>query len=301
MKELFEKRISIGLNLNEPEQDIYDFLEHYKNFLASLYFSLPLGVGFYSRNELAEEYESDGAEEKLLRIVSRLKDYNIRSEVAINIYDLQKKDLENAISYMNRNALYPDEIVCLDEYGETLKKAFPQSEMKYSFNNPGRYSSIFDTVIVGKGYLRNQEARHRIIDAGKSLVLLLNNGCSFECHYKCGDSKFCGAILDENLKYHDLNYMYALQSFFPSELLRLLSQDTYANQYRFKLSNRPLGLEFSKRVMDTYCGLVGKSEVELIENDNTNYGLYCVMNELFRRREAFSIDKICEIKKNLSV
>lgn len=53
--------------------------------------------------------------------------------------------------------------------------------------------------------------------------------------------------------------------------------------------------------MDTYCGLVGKSEVELIYHDNTNYDLYCVMNELFRRREAFSIDKICEIKKNLSV
>lgn len=84
-------------------------------------------------------------------------------------------DEENAIAYMNRNALCPDEIVCLDEYGETLKKAFPHSEMKYSFNNPGRYSSIFNTVIVGKGYLRNQEARHRIIDAGKSLVNIDSN------------------------------------------------------------------------------------------------------------------------------
>lgn len=301
MNELLKKRISIGLNLNEREQDIYDFLEYYKEFLSSLYFSLPLGIGFYSRNELAEEYETDGAEEKLLRIVRRLKKYDIRSEVAINIYGLQEKDLENAIDYMNRNGLYPDEIVCLDEYGEILTKAFPKSEMKYSFNNPGKASPIFDTMVVGKGYLRNQEARHRIIDAGKGLVLLLNNGCSFECYYQCGDSKFCGAILDKNLKYHDLNYIYALQSFFPSELIRLLSQDDYANQYRFKLSNRPLGLEFSKRVLDTYCGLVDKSEVELIEQDNTNYGLYCVMNELFRRREAFSIDKICEIKKNLRV
>lgn len=301
MKELLKKRISIGLNLNEPEQDIYDFLEYYKDFLSSLYFSLPLGAGFYSRNELAEEYEADGAEEKLLRIVNRLKDYNIRSEVAINIYGLQEKDLEKAITYMNRKGLYPDEIVCLDEYGEILKKAFSQSEMKYSFNNSRKPSSIFDTIVVGKGYLRNQEARHRIIDAGKSLVLLLNNGCSFECRYQCGDSKFCGAILDKNLNYHDLNYMYALQSFFPSELMRLISQDACANQYRFKLSNRPLGLEFSKRVLDTYCGLVGKSEVELIEQNNANYGLYCVMNELFRRREKFSIDKICEIKKNLRV
>lgn len=301
MNELLRKKISIGLNLNEPEDDIYSFLEIYKDYLSSLYFSLPLGVGFYSRNELAEEYEAEGAEKKLLRIVRRLKDYNIRSEVAINIYGLQKKDLEKAISYMRVNKLYPDEIVCLEEYGEVLKKAFLESEMKYSFNNPGKASSIFDTIVVGKGYLRNPEARHQIIDAGKNLVLLLNNGCSFECHYQCGDSKFCGSILDENLRHHDINYMYALQSFFPSELIRLMSQDVYADKYRFKLSNRPLGLEFSRRVLDTYCGLVNKTEVELIKQDNTNYGLYCVMNELFRRRDEFSIEKICEIKKKLRV
>lgn len=301
MNELLKKRISIGLNLNEPEQDIYAFLDNYKEFLSSLYFSLPLGGGFYSRNELAEEYEAEGAEEKLLRILNRLKDYNIQSEVAINMYGLKEKDLEKGISYMNRKGIYPDEIVCLDEYGEILKNAFPRSEMKYSFNNPGKASSVFDTIVVGKGYLRDQEARHKIIDEGKNLVLLLNNGCSFECHYPCGDSKFCGAILDENLKYHDLNYMYALQSFFPSELMKLLEQDTYAEQYRFKISNRPLGLEFSKRVMDTYCGLLDKTEVELLEQDSINFALYCVMGELFRRRDKFSIEKICEIKKGLKV
>ena len=67
MNELLRKKISIGLNLNEPEDDIYSFLETYKDYLSSLYFSLPLGVGFYSRNELAEEYEAEGAEKKLVR------------------------------------------------------------------------------------------------------------------------------------------------------------------------------------------------------------------------------------------
>lgn len=301
MDERLKKKFSIGLNLNENEGDIIQFLSDYQQWLNSLYFSLPLGEGFYSRNELASEYEADGAEEKLFRIIDSLKKYGIRSEVAINIYGLSTDDIDRAIMYMKCMNLYPDEIVCLDEYGKQLAEAFPESEMKYSFNNPGLPSAHFDTMVVGKGYIRNKSARHKIIDSGQNIVLLLNNGCSFDCRYPCGDSKFCGSILDKNLIHHDLNYMYALQSFFPSELIRLLDEDDYSSQYRFKLSNRPLGLEFSKRVLNSYCGLENKSEMELIIEDKCNYGLYCVMFELYRRRDDLSLERIFEIKKRLAV
>lgn len=301
MDERLKKKFSIGLNLNENEEEIIRFLSDYQEWLSSLYFSLPLGNGFYSRNELALEYEATGAEEKLFRIIGALKNYDIRSEVAINIYGLKSDDISRAISYMVEMGLYPDEIVCLDEYGKQLKEAFPNVELKYSFNNPSPPSVPFDTMVVGKGYIRNKQARHSIVDSGQELVLLLNNGCSFECHYPCGDSKFCGSILERNLKNHDLNYMYAIQSFFPSELYRLLNEDDYSSRYRFKLSNRPLGLEFSRRVMDSYCCLDDKTEKNYIENDIHNFGLYCVMHELYKRREELSIDKVIEIKRKLEV
>lgn len=202
---------------------------------------------------------------------------------------------------MKGREFYPDEIVCLDEYGEQLAKAFPESELKYSFNNPCLPTVHFDTVVVGKGFIRSRVARHKIVDDGQNLVLLLNNGCSFDCHYPCGDSKFCGRILDNNLKSHDLNYMYALQSFFPSELIRLMNEDEYSLQYRYKLSNRPLGLEFSKRVLNSYCGLLNKTEREYIAEDACNYGLYCVMSEMFKRRDGFLLEKIMTIKNELDV
>lgn len=301
MDERLKKKFSIGLNLNENEEEIIRFLSDYQEWLSSLYFSLPLGDGFYSRNELALEYKATGAEEKLFHIIGALKNYGIRSEVAINIYGLKPDDISRAISYMVDKGLYPDEIVCLDEYGKQLKEAFPNTELKYSFNNPSAPSVPFDTMVVGKGYIRNKQARHSIIDSGQDLVLLLNNGCSFDCHYPCGDSKFCGSILEKNLKNHDLNYMYALQSFFPSELYRLLNEDDYSSRYRFKLSNRPLGLNFSRRVMESYCCLDDKTEKDYIENDIQNFGLYCVMYELYKRREELSIDKVIEIKRKLGV
>lgn len=301
MNERLKKKFSIGLNMNENEEDIIRFLFDYQEWLSSLYFSLPLGPRFYSRNELALEYETTGAEEKLFRIISSLKKYSIRSEVAINIYELKPDDITRAITYMLKKGLYPDEIVCLDEYGKQLKKAFPNAELKYSFNNPSPPSVPFDTIVVGKSYTRNKQARHSIVDSGRKLVLLLNNGCSFDCHYRCGDSRFCGSILERNLKNHDLNYVYALQSFFPSELYRLLDEDSYSSQYRFKLSNRPLGLDFSRRLLDSYCCLNDKTEMDYIKNDIHNFGLYCVMNELYKRRKELSIDKVIEIKKTLEV
>lgn len=301
MDERLKKKFSIGLNLNENEKDIIQFFSDYRQWLSSLYFSLPLGEGFYSRNELASEYEVEGAEEKLFRIIDSLKKYDIRSEVAINIYGLSTDDVNRAITYMRCMNLYPDEIVCLDEYGKQLAEAFPESELKYSFNNPRLPSVHFDTMVVGKAYIRNMVARHKIIEGGQNLVLLLNNGCSFDCHYPCGDSKFCGVILDKNLRSHDLNYMYALQSFFPSELIRLLDEDEYSSQYRFKLSNRPLGIEFSRRVLNSYCGLVNKSEIDFISEDKCNYGLYCVMFEMYRRRDDFSLEQITEIKNRLGI
>lgn len=75
MDERLRKKFSIGLNLNEKEEDIIQFLFDYQQWLNSLYFSLPLGEGFYSRNELASEYEANGAEEKLFRIIDYLKKY----------------------------------------------------------------------------------------------------------------------------------------------------------------------------------------------------------------------------------
>lgn len=298
MDERLKKKFSIGLNLDEREEDIVKFICDYQHWLSSVYFSLPLGSRFYSRNELSREYETPGAEDKLFRVIRVLREHNIRAEVAVNIYGLSRTDIEKAVRYMNEKSFKPDEIVCLDEYGEQLKKAFPKAELKYSFNNPLPPTVPFDSMVVGKGFIRNQAERHKIIDGGQGLVLLLNNGCSFECHFPCGDSKFCGAILNNNLKKHDLNYMYALQSFFPSELFRLLDEDPYASRYRFKLSNRPLGLEYSRKVMDSYCHLTCHTEAELINADDRNYGLYCVMAELIRRRNELSFDRVMKYKES---
>lgn len=300
MNTKYYKKFSIGLPMDASLSEFEDFLQEFSDIISSMYFSIPLGRKFYSRTELENEYESTGAEDKLFIFLNLLHKHNIRAELTVNSYNLSEQDLEAVIQYLSAHDFIPDEIVCLKEYGSFLKQRLPMVEIKYSFNNTSRnVPDCFDTVVFGKEYLRNMEARHRWIDEGKGFVLLLNNGCSFSCHYECGDSKFCGAILDQNLKNNSLDYLYAIQSFFPFELVRLCMEDPYADKYKFKISNRPLGMAFTKNVLRYYSKGVDVSE--LISQSADNYAYFCVMYRLFVHRNELDFENIMDIKRGLSI
>lgn len=294
------KIFSIGLPMDASISEFEDFLLEFGELLSSMYFSIPLGRKFYSRTELENEYESPGAEDKLFIFLDLLQKYNIRTELAVNTFKLSNLDLDCIVRYLSAHDIILDEIVCIKEYGSFFRQHFPKVELKYSFNNISYdVPEYFDTVVFGKEYLRDMKARHRWIEEGKGFVLLLNNGCSFSCHFECGDSKFCGAILNKNLESHSLDYLYALQSFFPFELDRLYSEDSYISKYRFKISNRPLGMQFTRNVLRYYADSGDIST--LISQSADNYGYFCVMQQLFVHRNELNYNRIMNIKRNLPV
>lgn len=292
------KRFSIGLNMEVDLETYEKFLEKYSKMIGSIYFSLPLGRKFYSRTELENDFENEKAKKKLFDMLKLIKKFSINRELTINTYYLTEEDLNETYEYLIKNNIIPEEIVCLAEYGNFYKNKFPNAKIKYSFNNPSdKVPESFDTVVLGKKYLRDEALRKKYLEEGKEVVLLLNNGCSYTCHYKCGDAKFCGAILKENLKKYTLDELYALQSFFPFELKHLLEIDENASKYRFKISNRPLGLEFTKLALDCYSSFMDVTN--LIKEDNINYGLFCTMYELWIKRDEFDFDKIMSYKYKL--
>lgn len=293
---------SVGLNLNETIEDYMLFLKEYGEMISSIYFSPLLGRKFYSRTELEDECDKEDSLSKLKTLLDMFRRQGIRSEMAVNTFGLSDGDIDSICHFTTENDIVVDEVVCLAQYGKQLKELYPDSEIKYSFNNPKIKMEdlmYFDTVVAGKELLRDKAARHRLVESGKDIVLLLNNGCSFACHYPCGDSEFCGKILDESLRKYDLDYLYAQQSFFPEELKRLLDTDSYASRYRFKISNRPLGLEFTRRELDLYSGL-GSVE-ELIRQNTDNYGFFCVMYQMFVRRFELDLDSVIRYKEKLPV
>lgn len=294
-------KFSIGLPMDTTVSEFDAFLRDYAEYLSSIYFSLPVGRQFYSRTEIENEFSDKNAAKKQLELLKLTRAYGIRTEWAINIYGLREAELLYAAEYAAAHDVALDEIVTLAEYGATLRRLYPQVELKYSFNNPSLtgLDDNFDTVVVGKRYLRDKQMRHQLLSQSKGLVLLLNNGCSFECRYPCGDTAFCGGILQKNLGAHSLDELYAMQSFFPDELLRLIETDPCADGYRWKLSTRPLGIEYTKKVLETYTQL--ESVRPLILESTDNYGLFCVMRSLLQRRNELHYEEICRIKAQLAV
>ena len=300
MKTNFVNKFSVGLNLNEDIKTIRQFLNEYNTVLSSIYFSLPLGKKFYSREMLEKEYFD---ENKFLKAVELIKCMQIRTEVTVNTYGLNNIDLNRIKHYLTKQDIIPDEIVCLEEYAAFFREKFPNIELKYSFNNKlpvdmndENIMKYFDTMVVGKNYLRDEKKRHEIIRNGKRIVLLINNGCSFECNNGCGTTEYCERIFLHNLQKKDINYYYALQSFFPEELQELMVQDQYGSCYRFKISNRPLGIEYTKKVLDAYMNWDStKTRVKLL-NDTGKLGYFCTMGVLLGKKEKLDVKEILEYK-----
>lgn len=296
-QDFFKKKFSVGLCLNEPISHIDSFLESNQKWLNSVYFSLPLGRNFLSRESLENEY--DGNEEKLHLILSILSQKKIRREMAINTWDLTEDDLERAILYCRKYQLYPEEIVCLKEYGEILSKAFPDAEIKYSVNNPESDGSgitdVFHTLVAGKGLLRDIKARHQFLDKGYGMTLLLNNGCLSICNTVC-ETIQCHRYFDYFINKNGLDYTYANCSFFPSELKALIMYDKYADYYKFKISNRPLGLEYTQHVLNSYLEL--KDNIISVQNDYKNLALFCTVHPLAIRLHDIDLGQVLKLKES---
>lgn len=293
------KRFSVGLNLSDEEDTIIAFLDKYCDYLTSVYFSLPLGLPYYSRKALIQEYESSENQEKLLRVCSYMKKLGIHREAAINKSNMTCSEIEQGIKYLKTYLPDVEEIVCLQEYARTLKEAFPHAELKYSFNNMTiRFDHTFDTYVLGKRYLRDMERRHEVLGQGFEVVLLLNNGCSFNCFAHICNPKDCQRVFRQNLERKSLDYLYAEQSFFPSELSRLQSGDPESYRYRFKLSTRPATTQMTSDMLDAYLGAIPEKE---ILRDYQHFCYFGALNRFTRRAQDLNLEQIYSYKQQMSV
>lgn len=291
----FEKKFSVGLCLNEPMADLQSFFKKNQKWLNSVYFSLPLGERFLSRESLADEYANN--EDKLFAVLELLASLGIRREMAINTWSLTQEEISQAVRYCGDKNFSPEEIVCLRDYAEFFRTAFPYAEIKYSVNNPeadGKHiTKAFDTLVAGKGLLRDMAARHHFIDQGYGVTILLNNGCISICNTPC-ETIHCHHCFDYMINKYGLDYTYALCSFFPSELQALLECDPYAQHYKFKISNRPLGLAYTQQVLDSYSEL--KDDYEAMYNDYRKMALFCTVHPLAIRLQQVSLQNVAEYK-----
>lgn len=295
--DILKKKFSVGLCLGEDLSDLYSFFEKYSIWLNSIYFSVPLGRKFYSRAKLAEEY--DGKEDKLICALQRIKELGIRRELTLNTRDLTKDDLDAAIRFCQERSIIPEEIVCLQEYAPYLRHNFPDCELKYSFNNHDirmqRVTKEFDSIVIGKGLLRDMEAIKKLAESYR-ITYMLNNGCSFMCAGNCG-ARNCVSVFDKDISKNGVDYTYARSSIFPSELKEILEKYPEAHMFKFKISNRPWGLDFTQKALSAYISL--EDPIEEMILDAATFKLFCATNPMDKYEKELQISKILEYKKDM--
>lgn len=298
-KDYFIKKFTLGINTAISATDYEKFLEKYKDYIYSIYFSPPLGDEYSTRKIYSDNLRTSEQIKNFYNILNCIKRLGIKYEVCINIGRLSEKQINDAISYM-KSEILPDEIVCLDKYFPMLKDALPTCRFIYSFNNPDPLLNQieiekYDEAAVGKKYLFSKSCRNKLIEKGVTPRLLLNNGCTFDCDICGGSPKACRILYDNEVKKYGCEIVYARQSFWPFELKRLIENDSNIANMKFKLSTRTKNLQGQEICLKSYLQL--EDIHKYVTRRAMSYYIWCGLNHFTENYYSFEYDKILEFKK----
>ena len=294
-------KFSIGLSLTISIDEYKKIIEDYRSYLNSIYFSLPLGDIYHSRSAIEEKFKDTESINLFYNIIKLFKDNNILLDCVFNKNGISDDDVITGLKFL-KEYIEVGQITCLSEHIEIINDFFPNVEKIYSYNNDlnknkiDNISDLFDTVVVGKSFLRNYDLLKKIYNNDFDIKLLVNNGCSYNCLGCRNGSKVCEEIFNKNKKYHDINYMYAEQSFYPFELLELLDVVDFPIKY-IKISNRTSGFEYLYKCLESY--IYNVSPNEYIKDGSKYYRLWCRLAHFNRKMDELNYDEIIKQKKIL--
>lgn len=299
LKHKFSLGLSLEMQITEYEKLIDDFFP----YIGSFYFSPPLGKRYHTRSKIADQFQEPELCKRFYEIVHLVQKRGIMLDCVLNRPSIRPDEMQEALNYIKQE-MDVELITCLEEYGEHVRRQFPKKEIIYSYNNDLTREKItkipkaFDTVVVGKYFLRCPGLLEKIYKRGFGIELLVNNGCSYNCGgCRCGNLQ-CDQTVIRNLKDKDVNYLYALQSFYPYELHELLEGLSISIKC-IKISNRTSGYRYLKNCLQSY--VENRNPEEYVIEDYRNYRLWSRLGELSKHLKELDNDAINRYKREIHV
>ena len=255
----FHKKFNLGLTLEPNLREFEAFLKEYHPYIHSVYFSLPLGRKYHTRRIVSEQFLLPWKVKLFWRMLAMIREYGIGLEVLFNTLCLDREMIGRARDAMDRRGILPDYVCILGSYYDAAREFFPDTPLIWSFNNGMRtgadtevplHLAGVESFVLGSNFIRNNRFFAKLKGEGKQVILLLNNGCSFNCATCNNTSSVCASAFEENLKSRSVEYLYALQSIFPAELHEGVIDSSLVGL--FKISNRGNSLAFARNAMRSY-------------------------------------------------
>lgn len=296
---VFDKRFSVGLTLDATLAEFKNFLAKYGRFIQNIYFSLPMGDKFHSRENVVRQMRDKKNVRKLWKMLSMATAANIELELVLNNGNITAQDIRRSRKLLERHAIAVDIVgITHDIYNET-KRVFPEQKIVYSFNNNTNKTEDFekivgkyDSVVVGRQNIRNTALFMNICQESET-VLLLNNGCSHICG-GCSTLANCHGAYYKAKLLHSPEYLYALQSIMPFEIHEGLLDISCVGL--FKISSRNASLSYLADCMESY---IYCKEDEYIAASSENYVLWGRLAWHAEYYNTFSLGRIRAFKRSI--
>lgn len=216
-------KYNVGLMLDATIDEYINFFENYAIYIHSIYFSLPLGRRFHTREHIANQFENLDNIRKFWEILKVVEKYGIPLEMVLNTSDLTNKDIENAFELLKSRRVDIQYVNILDKYYEVVEKVCPTAKKIYSYNNflndisdiPSTHN--YEYVVVGGKNIRNFRLCDEIRKNSR-IILLLNNGCNHYCGWCKADIEHCKKMFEIVKTKLSVENMYAIQSIMPFEI-----------------------------------------------------------------------------------
>lgn len=294
-------KFNIGLPLSSNVKKFRKFLEKFHQNIDSVFFSLPLGMSHQTRSRVHRFFCKEKNVAAFWKMLQLVKEFGISLELLLNAYTLVPEDVKKSSVLLAEHNIEVDAVCPLEHLYEETLRHFPNKKIIYSYNNGIRSIADFDKAnqkyncdyyVIASSCIRNNELFRHIHQSGKKVILLLNNGCSYNCNW-CKDNGSCMKTFQQNRKKHSVEYLYALQSILPNELfdgtIDLSSIDL------LKFSNRTSSIDYTKKGLDSY---ISGNMLKYVRN-RRNYSLYARMQGFWRYFLFLRLRKIKEYKEEI--
>lgn len=295
-----KKLFSIGLSLGISLEEYYKLYDKYNNYIKSIYFSPPFEEKFHTRQIIVDQFSDPKNVEKFYKIIEFFKKEGVILDCVLNRPSINKEIVEKYIN--NIKDLNVDQFTCIDSLIDYLSDEFPNADKISSFNNNFKIQNLdnishkYNTIVIGKNLLRDKDNIEKIYNKGFNVKLLVNNGCSFNCYGCMSGNINCEKTFINNLKHNNVQLLYAMQSFYPDELDKLLSILNFPIE-SIKISNRTDNYDYLDKCLDSYIN--NNDTKKYIDEDINNYRLWSRLAYFNPYFKEFNQDEIVKVKKKI--
>lgn len=294
-------KFNIGLPLSTDVKKFRKFLEDFHQNIDSVFFSLPLGLRHQTRSRVHRFFRKEKNVAAFWQMLAMVQQFGISLELLLNAYTLVPEDVEKSAKLLSEHGIEVEAVCPLDHLFEEAVRHFPGKKMIYSYNNGIRSIADFDKAaakynydyfVVGSSCIRNNELFRHIQACGKKVILLVNNGCSYNCGW-CRDNGSCMKTFRRNRKSRSVEYLYALQSILPNELHDGTIDLSHIDLLKF--SNRTSSIDYARKGLDSYIS----GEMLKYVRNRMNYSLYARMQGFWRYFLFLRLGKIKAYKEEI--